>query len=254
MEPAVSRNQDRRRGSGLLGVVGGMGPRATTDFLNKLQDLTPASVDQEHIPVLTYVLPQIPDRAGAILHGTESPFAAMRDAAQVLESAGAAAIVVPCNTAHFWFDALQASVRTPMISMIDAVIDQVRKVGGGAAVGLIGTSATMQADIYHSAMAAAGLDLIVPVPADQARVVEVIQAVKAGRIASVRHALDGVVRNLAARGARTCILGCTELPLLTYARFDGCFVDSTLALARACVEWSARSRTAAFGDLDSSSI
>lgn len=227
----------------LLGVLGGMGPRATTDFLNKLQDLTPASVDQDHIPVLTYALPQIPDRAGAILHGTESPFPAMRDAARTLESAGAGAIVVPCNTAHFWFDALQASVRTPMLSMVEAVIEQVRRAGDGKAVGLLGTAATMQVDIYHSAMALAGIELIVPALVDQERVVEVIQAVKAGRLSSANHALDDVIRNLAARGAGTCVLGCTELPLLAYRPFDGRFVDSTLALATACVEWSARSRS-----------
>lgn len=222
----------------LLGVLGGMGPRATTDFLNKVQDLTRASRDQDHVPVLAYFAPQIPDRASAILEGGRSPLPDMLRAARTLEAAGAQALVVPCNTAHYWLADIQGAVATPVLSMIDAVLHEAAALDLKAPVALLGTRATMQADIYRSRAAAAGLDLLTPSPEDQAQVVRVIAQVKAGRLDQAHHALDGVVRNLSDAGAAICILGCTELPLIRFAPFDGVFLDSTLALARRCVDWA----------------
>ena len=51
MPPVTAAVPLRRR---LLGVLGGMGPLATADFLRKLIELTPAACDQEHVPLIVY--------------------------------------------------------------------------------------------------------------------------------------------------------------------------------------------------------
>ena len=90
----------------LLGVLGGMGPLATVDFLSKLIAETPAERDADHVPVLVYSVPQIPDRPAAILAGGASPLPEMLNGLRTLKAAGAACIAIPCNTAHYWYDAL----------------------------------------------------------------------------------------------------------------------------------------------------
>src|SRR5690606_23936695 len=87
---------------GLIGVLGGMGPLATVDFMQKLVAATPASRDQEHVPALISAIPQIPDRTRAFQGHGASPLPAMLACARRLEAAGAGVIVMPCNTAHIW--------------------------------------------------------------------------------------------------------------------------------------------------------
>src|SRR5688572_33509583 len=94
--------------SPLLGVLGGMGPLATVDFLAKLIEETGAERDEDHVPVVVYSVPQIPSRPAAILHGGASPLPAMLEGVRTLERAGATAIAIACNTAHYWHDALAA--------------------------------------------------------------------------------------------------------------------------------------------------
>ncbi len=95
--------------SALLGVLGGMGPLATVDFLGKLIAETPATRDAEHIPVVVYSVPQIPDRPRAILENGESPLPAMLKGIRTLQQAGATGIAIPCNTAHVKSNALEAA-------------------------------------------------------------------------------------------------------------------------------------------------
>lgn len=89
----------------MIGVLGGMGPAATVDFLAKLVRLTPAHRDQDHIPVVVVSDPRVPDRVGPIMQGHgPSPLDALCRAISTLEQAGAACIAIPCHTAHFWYD------------------------------------------------------------------------------------------------------------------------------------------------------
>src|SRR3954471_9827880 len=106
----------------LLGVLGGMGPLATVDFLAKLIEETPAKGDPDHVPVIVYSVPQIPDRPGAILENTESPLPAMLEGVRHLKRGGATLIAIACNTAHFWYDALSAE-GVPIAHIADATCD-----------------------------------------------------------------------------------------------------------------------------------
>ncbi len=104
----------------ILGVLGGMGPLATVDFLQKLIEETPASRDQDHIPVIAYSVPQIPDRPLAILGKGESPLPHMLEGIHTLKRAGAQAIAIACNTAHYWYDDLVLQGGLPILHIADA--------------------------------------------------------------------------------------------------------------------------------------
>src|SRR3984957_17040550 len=104
----------------LIGVLGGMGPLATVDFLAKLIEETPARVDQDHGPVIVYGVPQIPPRVPAILGGGESPLPAMIAALKPLRDAGAEAIPTPSKPAHFGYEPMQEAAGVPILHIVDA--------------------------------------------------------------------------------------------------------------------------------------
>ena len=135
----------------LLGVLGGMGPLATVEFLRKLIEHTPARVDQEHIPCITYSVPQVPCRVTAILDGGPSPLPAMLKGINVLERAGVSAIAIPCVTAHHWFDEMTAATRLPILHIAKATIEVLAtNADPGHCVGVLATRATLQAGTFST--------------------------------------------------------------------------------------------------------
>jgi aspartate racemase len=226
-----------------IGILGGMGPRATVDLFLKLVEATPAVVDRDHIPVVVYSVPQVPDRTEAILRGGPSPVGELRRGIYTLENAGASVIVVACNTAHHWFDEMQESARVPLLHIVDAAIDELQGVTrSGARVGLMGTSGTITSGVYGRRLAQAGFQIVVPYPGEQGDVDRGIALVKAGRseegAAHFRRVLDALI----ARDASTIVLACTEIPVALGAEHLSVpIIDATAALARYCVRyWRSR--------------
>src|SRR5690606_838617 len=111
----------------LVGVLGGMGPMATADFLAKVVAATPATCDQEHVPLIAYQLPQIPDRSAAILEASDAPFVPMLNGLRRLAQAGAQLAVIPCNTAHYWYDRLAAAQPLRILHIADAVKQELQR-------------------------------------------------------------------------------------------------------------------------------
>jgi len=198
-----------------LGVLGGMGPAASAAFMSRLAALTPAQCDQEHIPALVLNDPRIPDRSSAWLAGDDRPFEYMRDAVSLLSSAGVERIVIPCNTAHFWYDKLAAAAGCPIIHIVDAVIEDLQERGiSSGRVGLMGTAATLTSGLYEQRLRAHGYECIVPTSDElQSLCMPAIVAVKANRPDLAFEPAAACVRALKARGADVVVLGCTELPL-----------------------------------------
>ena len=231
----------------LLGVLGGMGPLATVDFLAKLVAVTPARGDTDHVPVVVASIPQIPPRVPAILGGGPSPLPAMRDARDRLLAAGATLLAMPCNTAHAWYDELASDIDVPFLHIADAAIDALAaNLPRGAAVGVIATAATHAAGLFATRLERAGYRAVVPVdPADIAAVASGIAAVKAGRAADGGDRFAAVIASLERSGARAVVLGCTEVPpgLAAAGAEPGIpWIDPTEALARACAYAWARHR------------
>ncbi|MGE0093535.1 MAG: aspartate/glutamate racemase family protein [Alphaproteobacteria bacterium] len=227
----------------LLGVLGGMGPLATADFMRKLTELTPASRDQDHIPAVVYSNPQVPDRSTAIMGKGESPLPALLEGIARLQSAGAEAIAIPCNTAHYWYDEMAAASRVPILHIVGGVCDVLRGKGiDGGAVGVMGTAGTLHTGIYQGYLQRSGYTCVLPSEAEMAELVMPgIVSVKAGDLAAAKRVLGDAARRLGDRGARMIVLGCTEIPLaLADASPEATarYVDSTAALAQACVAWA----------------
>ena len=228
----------------LLGVLGGMGPLATVDFLAKLCAATPADGDADHVPHVTVSIPQIPSRVAAILRGGESPLPALVDARDRLRAAGATHYAMPCNTAYHWIDALRDGLDAPFLHIADAAVDQVAsQVPAGARIGVIATEATHAIGPYARRLERAGFAVTTPSAHDNAHVVEGIAAVKRGDAAEGGRRFAGVVDALATAGCQAVVLGCTEVPPgleASRSRPAVPTIDPTGALARACVgAWTA---------------
>ncbi len=237
-DPLVDGFEPYRRA--VVGILGGMGPLATADLYRKIIELTPARRDQEHIPVVIYADPRVPDRTEALLHGGDDPVPWLVRGARALDALGADFIVVPCNTAHAFLDVVQPRVEPPILSMIDAAADEIRATWPDAeVVGLLATSGTISAELYQRALLERGIDVIVPDDDIQKRcVMAAIRAVKAGRPAGEATALlvEASV-HLAERGADVLLAACTEIPVaLQQEHVETPLLDATLALARAAVE------------------
>lgn len=232
-------------GRRILGVIGGMGPAATVDFMDKVVRHTAASTDQDHIPMVVSSIPQIPDRVAALDGCGPSPLPMLVNCGRRLIAAGAAALVMPCNTAHLWFEDLRRELAVPMLHIVDAAMDELAAVAGpGARVGLLATSATIRSRLYETRAVSWGTDApaswITP-DAEELRtlVAPGIRDVKAGDLEEGRTSLRRAAHSLVERGATAIVLGCTEIPLvLEPTRFEVPLIDATAALARRVVEWS----------------
>ena len=220
----------------IIGVIGGMGPLATVDLYRKIVEHTDADCDQAHVRTIIDSNTNIPDRTAALLSGGESPVKELQSSARLLEQAGAQVLVMPCNTAHCFYDAVQACVGVPILNMIELTVQALKRQSISRA-GLLATDGTVQSGIYQKHFEARGIELLLPDPEDQAAIMDMIyRGVKAGctdyDTSRVRSALD----RLLACGAQTLILGCTELPpAFEMYGLNYPDIDPTLELALAAI-------------------
>ena len=219
----------------MLGVLGGMGPLATVDFLTKLVAATEAKIDQQHMPMVIRSVPQIPDRSACIMKGGESPLPALR--LRELARVGATVVAMPCNTAHHWFDALVADDLPPILYIVDAVAERLALVlPEGAPIAVMATAGTHAAGVYGRRLDAARWPILAPTPEDIEAVGRGIALVKAGRIAEARVLFSRQAEAQRVRGAGAVVLACIEFPAALPCD-DPSLIDATDALARRCVRW-----------------
>lgn len=256
---ALYQPADRPRRAFKVGVVGGVGPLATVDFMGKVVRLTEAARDQDHIKMIVEQNPQIPDRTEHLVRGGTDPTIAMFATCKKLEAAEADLIAIPCNTAHAFVDRIQSHLRIPVLNMLDETMAQVAGRHPGQLVGLLATSGTVESGVYAEAAGRAGVQMILPDTEHQSLVMEAIYGaagVKAGFTEGrCRDELRQAIVHLVQRGANVVVLGCTELPLLfpqsSDFDVDGTTIsmlDPTLLLAAACVRHAQAARvTTTFG-------
>ena len=220
-----------------LGILGGMGPEAAIDLQLKILRRTSAQRDRDHLPVVTWNIPQIPDRTAAILGQALSPLPAMTDGVMALERLGAQIIVIACNTAHHWHSELQSTVSIPILHIVDACHDQIAQQHSVVQrLGLLATDGTRHSGFYQRRLAAFGIELVMPSESDQRAIGQAIGQIKSGHHETAARWVAPIAENLCERGAERIILGCTELPLVVerLSVADRC-VDATDALARQAV-------------------
>jgi aspartate racemase len=226
----------------VLGVLGGMGPLASAQFMVRLTMLTPATRDQDHIPTVLWSDPRVPDRTLGRRSGGADPLPWLLRGIEGLKCAGCGAIAIPCNTAHGWYHAMRDAAGMPILHIVDAAAAELCRLDiHGGAIGVMGTQATLAMQLYQDRLGALGWDCIVPDQAEMDRLVSpAIALVKANRVADAYPPLAEAVRGLAARGAVAVVLGCTEIPLGIQAgpALDAPVVDTIDALARAAIAWA----------------
>ena len=155
----------------VLGVLGGMGPLASAQFMVRLTLLTPAEQDQDHIPTVLWSDPRVPDRTAARLAGGADPLPALLRGIRGLEAAGCGAIAIPCNTAHGWFDAMQAATALPILHIVDAAAAELAPAGrAGRPDRRDGhRRRRWRCGSTRSGWSARGWDCLVPTPAEMER-------------------------------------------------------------------------------------
>lgn len=224
----------------ILGVLGGMGPLASAHFMTRLTLLTPAERDQDQVPAILWSDPRVPPRLRDA--GAEDPWPWLRRGLRGLKAAGCGAVAIPCNTAHGWYD-LMAGEGLPILHIVEAAAEQLRRVLPRGTVGVMGTATTLAMRLYQNRLEALGWRCIEPSAEEMAvAVTPAIAMVKGNRVAEAYAPLATVARSLAARGAGAVVLGCTEIPLGIQAgpwRELGIpLVDTIDALALAAIGWA----------------
>ena len=221
----------------MVGILGGVGPMATVYFMEMLLRMTDAQKDQDHLNMLVSNHATIPDRTAYILgESQDSPLEDMTADAQMLEAAGCGFVVLPCNTAHYFFEKIQQSIRIPLLNIIQETVAACRRQNPGIEqIGVMATEGTVFSDTYGLECARQGLRCVYPEAGMQKRVDEIIyDRVKAGRDVP-REEFLSVVDSLREQGCGAVALGCTELSVafadlgLAGERPD--VVDSLSALA-----------------------
>lgn len=226
----------------MIGVLGGMGPLATVDFFNKVLKATSARGDSDHVPMLIQSDPRIAPRPEAILGEGRSPLPELLAGRNRLIAAGAMALVMPCNTAHFWYPELLKGCSVPFLSIVDASIKELAHLAeDGSKIGIIATRATLAAQIFDLTLVRLGYTVVLPNESLMDRLVlPGIDMVKAGEPLRGGQLIEQAVQTLLNNGARAVILACTETPLAldaTGSQLRSHCVDTTEALARCCVAW-----------------
>jgi aspartate racemase len=231
----------------LIGVLGGMGPLATVDFLQKIVTSTPATCDQDHVPLLVWNVPQIPDRQKSLAGTGESPLPAMLQGIQRLNDGGATRIAIPCNTAHLWSNELAAASPAPLIHIVDAAIAAIeRHSTQGAPVGIVATRGALAGKLYQDRLTARGIPYLINTDDElDSLFTPGCYAIKQNRLDHGGSLLESAARQLIQRGAQTLILACTEVPVgLAHVHSDllPISVDPTQALADACIDYWRQAR------------
>lgn len=217
----------------VLGILGGLGPMATVYFYEMLTRHTKALRDQDHIDVIINSRATTPDRTSYILgQSSENPFDIMAADAARLVTFGADVIAIPCNTAHYFYDRLNATIPIPILNMVEETV-LYAKARGCKKVGILATAGTVQTGTYQRVCEKHALPCRVPGAAAQAAVMDVIYGdIKSGQRADLAK-FGMAVDELRAAGCDRVILGCTELSLVKRdEHLNSFYIDSMEVLAK----------------------
>jgi aspartate racemase len=208
-----------------------MGPEATVLLQRKLIDATPANDDNDHIPLLIDMNPQVPSRIAHLVEGTgEDPGPTLAAMARRLQEAGAVALAMPCNTAHHYAKAITGAVEIPLLDMVEIAADHaLGTVGKGGCVGALASPAVQRTGLFDKALARRGLT--VAWPANEAPLLAAIRDIKRNTpLQRARAALNEASADLAARGAVFQLVGCSEFSLIADSVAPGVTGVDTLDL------------------------
>jgi len=224
-----------------VGVLGGMGPAATIDFMAKVLAAGQGAREQDQVRLIVDSNPGVLDRNAALRGAGASPGPELAAMARGLEGAGADFLVMACNTAHAWQDSIEAAISIPFVSIVDETLDWLASHHPAARrIGLLAADGCLEAGVYQGPMSARGLEPIVASPPDQALFMDALYRVKAGDLsAGTKAIMLHVAAALVGQGAEVLIAACTEVPLLVGPKdVTAPLVDATEVLALRTVAYA----------------
>ena len=244
----------------MIGILGGMGTQAGLDFCNKLAILYRGKIDQEYPLFLLYNKSNIPGRPESIGVQTKNlsnqltnktskkkyllVLKSLLKGCQVLKKSKCKFIVIPCNTAHYWFDDLQKKIKLPLINMPKEVFNHtIKKCKKDSSIGLLATEGTLKTGVYNKFFDK-NFRLIYPNKIIQKNSVnKAIKLVKMGKVKTANKIIKPAIDFLMKKKCKKIILGCTELPIAIFAfksfktiKSSKIFLDPNLILANAAMK------------------
>ena len=227
----------------MIGILGGMGTQAGLDFCNKLAKLNKGKTDQKYPLFVLYNKSNIPGRPEN-LHKYNKVLKSLLAGCKFLEKSKCKFIVIPCNTAHYWFDDLQKKTKIPIISMPKEVyLHTVKTCKKNSKIGLLATEGTIKTGVY-SKFFNKKFELVNPIKTIQFKNVnKAIKLVKMGKVKEAEKAIKPAVNFLIKIKCKKIILGCTELPIAIFAfksfqkiKKSKTFLDPNLILANSSMK------------------
>ena len=221
-----------------LAILGGMGSLATANFMTLVVSHTEAAIDDDHLRIYVDCHPQIPPRLAALEGNGEDPTPAIIRSIKKLESIGADIIVMPCVTAHGFYDSFVSAATVPFLNLPDIVVDACAHDYPMERAGLLSTAATRDFGILSKPLDRYNVPYLLTNDDEQDILAKLIAGVKANAdIAAMVKDFTAVLDPMKERGADYFVLGCTELPLIANHMAVGKyrFLDPTYELAKASI-------------------
>ncbi|MFC2491831.1 MAG: aspartate/glutamate racemase family protein [Campylobacter curvus] len=220
-----------------LGIIGGMGPLASADLYKKMTELTPATCDQEHLHIVIDSYSQIEDRTKFIMGEGPSPLPKLVESAKLLKNAGCEALLMSCNTAHFFAEDIQKQAGVKILHIARAAVDAIKgRYPDAKDIAVIATSGTKKARVYDKILDEYGLNSVSFTKEQQDGIMDCIyKGVKAGKTQEFVPIFNKIISGIK---ADVYIAACTEIPMfLPFLDRDYKFIDATLELAKVGVEF-----------------
>lgn len=197
-----------------LGIIGGMGPMATVYFMELIVNMTKASCDSEHLEMVVYNIPSIPDRTNYILGKSEnSPLPKLLEALEQMKKQDVDYVAIPCMTAHYFYDEL-SSVGLSIIHGLRETAFEIKN-SGVTKVGLMATDGTISSGIFQEILEEQGIKIVIPDVEHQAKIMSIIyDEIKAGMMPAYEKIEEIINYFIDRENVQVIILGCTELSLL----------------------------------------
>ena len=222
-----------------IGILGGMGPMATSFLFDRVVRHTRAERDQDHVDLVIVNRATMPDRTQAIRNGQSKPIVEQAVAdCRAMEGMGVEYIAIPCNTSHYFFDEIQQQVGAELIHMVrETVRFAMKDCPGLKKLGIMATDGTIMADVYGKECRALGIEPVYPSDERQKDVMHLIyEEVKKGERGE-EDRFYRVVSELTAKGCERIVLACTELSYFRqYYTLPSYVIDSTDVLVRCIIE------------------
>ena len=227
-----------------LGVIGGMGPKATAVFFEKVVENTSANRDQDHIDMVILNHATIPDRTSTIFNNNADEFLkCIEKDIRLLEIAGVANIAIPCNTSHYFYEKMQEMTKINIINMIEETVKRIRKqYGENSRVGILATQGTLGSGIYEEACKKYELELFVPDEDVRERTMKIIYDNVKCNLNVDASDIEEIIKDILLKEKCKCvIIACTELSCIKLSdEILGYCIDAMDVLVEKSIELSGK--------------